>query len=104
MNGSAARGRRLFVEQCAVCHETAPEFHKDGPSLAGVFDRKAGSAPYFTGYKGLRGATFVWTAERLDAWLSDPRGFLGGRDTRMTAQVKDAAQRADLIAYLATLN
>src|SRR5512144_607468 len=54
--GSVERGRSVFESQCAVCHATAPEFHKEGPSLAGVYGRRAGTAPFFAGYKALRGA------------------------------------------------
>ena len=101
--GSVERGRSVFESQCAVCHATAPEFHKEGPSLAGVYGRRAGTAPFFAGYKGLRGAHFVWDERTLDAWLADPRGFLGGRNTAMTLRLNDADQRADVIAYLKNL-
>jgi cytochrome c len=101
--GSVERGKVVFENQCAVCHATTPEFHKQGPSLAGVYGRRAGTAPFFAGYRGLRGADFVWDERTLDAWLADPRGFLGGRDTAMTFRLGDAGQRADVIAYLETL-
>jgi cytochrome c len=101
--GDKERGKAVFESQCAVCHETAPEFHKEGPSLAGVYGRRAGTAPFFAGYKGLRGADFVWDERTLDAWLADPRGLLGGKNTAMTLRLNDAGQRADVIAYLKTL-
>jgi cytochrome c2 len=85
---------------CAVCHSLAPEFHKEGPSLSGFWGRKAGTAPFYGGYQSLKGATFVWNNTTLDAWLADPRGMTGGKDTKMTVRVTDADQRADLIAYL----
>jgi len=100
--GSIERGEAVFENQCAVCHATAPEFHKEGPSLAGVYGRRAGTAPFF-GYKGLRGADFVWDERTLDAWLADPRGLLGGKNTAMTFRLNDADRRADVIAYLKTL-
>ena len=101
--GSAANGKVLYDKQCLVCHDVAPEFHKEGPSLSGVYGRRAGTAPYFGKYKALKGADFDWDGESLDRWLADPRGFLGGRDTGMTLRIEDARQRADLIAYLKTL-
>lgn len=57
----------------------------------------------FAGYKGLRGADFVWDERTLDAWLADPRGLLDGKNTAMTLRLNDAGQRADVIAYLKTL-
>ena len=100
---SASRGADIYNRQCLVCHATAAEFHKEGPSLAGVYGRKAGAAPFFAGYKGLKGADFVWNETTLDTWLADPRRLLAGRDTGMTLRVADPAQRADLIAYIRTL-
>lgn len=90
----------MFAKQCAVCHTLAPEFHKEGPSLAGFWGRKAGTAPFFGSYQALKGAGFTWNDDSLDAWLLDPRGMTGGKDTKMTVRVTDAADRADLIAYL----
>jgi len=101
-SGSAARGEVLYRKHCLVCHAIEPEFHKEGPSLAGVYDRRAGTAPFFA-YKALKGSTAVWTDANLDAWLADPRAFLQGRDTGMTLKVDNPAERADLIAYLRTL-
>jgi cytochrome c2 len=101
--GSVETGRELFQKQCAVCHAVAPEHHKEGPSLAGFYGRRAGTAPFFTAYKSLKGANFVWDDSSLDAWLADPRGFVGGKDTGMTLKVDDPGQRAALIAYMRTL-
>ncbi len=99
----AALGAKLFQAQCAVCHTTIPEYHKEGPSLAGVYGRRAGTAPFFAGYKSLKGSTVVWNDHTLDAWLADPRAFGDGKDTKMTVKVDDPAQRAALISYLRTL-
>ncbi|HYN37827.1 MAG TPA: c-type cytochrome [Rhodospirillales bacterium] len=101
--GSAASGRAVYEKQCLVCHDTAPEYHKEGPSLSGVYGRRAGTAPFFAGYKGLKGADFIWDTDRLDRWLADPRSFLQGRNTGMTLIITDPGQRADLIAYMKTL-
>lgn len=101
--GSSDKGKAVFEHQCAVCHSTVPEFHKEGPSLAGVYGRRAGKAPFFAGYKGLRGSDIVWDERTLDDWLADPRALLSGKNTTMTLRLDDPGQRADVIAFLKTL-
>jgi cytochrome c len=96
-------GKAVFDHKCAVCHSTIAEFHKEGPSLAGVYGRRAGTAPFFPGYRGLVGSDVIWTEKTLDAWLADPRAFLDGRNTTMTFRLTDPAERASVIAYLKTL-
>lgn len=100
--GDARRGADIFASECAVCHSIRPGWHKEGPSLAGVYGRRAGSAPEFTGYRALRGMDVVWGDQSLDAWLADPKSF-SGRDSAMPVKLVDAQVRADVIAYLRSL-
>ena len=97
--GDVDRGAEVYEKRCLVCHAVTPEYHKDGPSLHGMFDRKAGTAPFYGRYKALRGASFEWNEETLDKWLADPKGFLG-KNTKMTLVLTDPQERADVIAYL----
>lgn len=100
--GDARRGAEIFQRSCAVCHSPIPGLHKEGPSLAGVFGREAGSVPFFANYRALRDSDVVWDARTLDAWLADPQGFTG-RAAAMTVKLADGEARADVIAYLRTL-
>ena len=93
------RGRALYRENCSACH--APDFNGAGPAHRGVVGRLAGTVPGFTYSPALKDAGFVWTPERLDRWLTDPEAVRPGQ--RMGVSVADAAERADLIAYLRTL-
>lgn len=97
--GGAVRGARVF-QQCAACHSVQPGQHMTGPSLAGVFGRKAASVPGFDRYSdALRQSNIVWTPEALEKWIANPRAMVPG--TAMTfAGIRDASARADLIAYL----
>ena len=72
-----------------------------GPRHAGVLGRRAGAVPGFAYSPALQAAGFRWDAVRLERWLADPEALVPGQ--RMGYSVADAAVRADLVAYLATL-
>ena len=96
--GDAGRGEARFAD-CAACHATQPGVNNVGPSLAGVFGRNAGTAADFRYSPALKRSGIVWTAESLDMFLADPQKMVAGN--RMPyAGMPDAADRADLIAYL----
>jgi cytochrome c len=74
-----------------------------GPSLAGVWQRKAGTAPGYERYSdALKRTGAVWSETTLDAWLRDPAAFAPGNFMK-TPGIEDAAARSDLVAYLKTL-
>ena len=95
----AAAGEKLFVK-CKSCHqvgETAK--NATGPELNGLFGRKAGSVEGFKYSPAMAAAGFTWDDAGFAAFLQDPKGKVPG--TKMMAgQTKDAAQIADLAAYL----
>jgi cytochrome c len=100
--GDPEAGRAIFNRQCMVCHAVQAGQNKVGPSLAGVFDRPAGEAPKFNYSPAMKEANKTWDAATLDSYLADPRGYIPG--ARMIyAGLKDNEQRANVIAYLATL-
>jgi cytochrome c len=92
----------VFSSSCAVCHSVHAGWNKEGPALAGVFGRRAGTAPGFTRYLALRGLDVFWSEATLDAWLADPKGFTG-RNSAMPTKLGDSQDRADVIAYLRRL-
>ena len=96
---SAAAGRELFATVCSACHEL--DRNKVGPPLDGVVGREAGSVNGYPYSAALAHAHIVWSAETLDKWLNDPRGFIPG--ATMPMSVPDAVRRRDIIAYLETL-
>ena len=99
VQGDPAQGARDF-RACAPCHSLAPNRNMSGPSLAGIFDRKAGRLDSFGRYSpALKSSTITWTDQTLDAWLADPAAAVPGN--RMTFPgIRDPKIRADLIAYL----
>lgn len=97
--GDAKRGAQLFG-QCMACHSVMPGDHQTGPSLAHVWNHKAGTAEGFTRYSdALKAAGITWNEAALDKWLANPAQMVPG--TSMTFPgIKEAQARQDVIAYL----
>lgn len=97
--GDVGRGERAF-RACVACHSLQPGRHLTGPSLAGIWGKKAATVDGFTRYSdALKSAQVIWNAVTLDAWLKDPGGFIA--KSRMTFRgIPKRAVRQDLIAYL----
>ena len=98
-SGDAARGERMY-RACAPCHALEPDRNMTGPSLAEIWNRKSGSLPSFPRYSpALKSSGIVWTDDTLDEWIKDPQHFIPG-NTMTFPGMKDASQRADLLAFL----
>ena len=101
--GDVGRGARLF-QNCAACHSVSPAEHMTGPSLAGVWQRRAGTAEGFARYsEALKRTGAVWNEATLDAWLRNPAAFAPG-NLMNVAGIADAGARNDLIAYLKAIS
>lgn len=96
-----AAGRTAFA-QCSACH-SVDGTNGVGPSLKGVVGRKAGSFPGFRYSRAMKGAGFKWDDKTLAAYLADPQKVVPGNVMPFSG-VADEKQRADLVAYLMTLN
>jgi cytochrome c len=98
-DGNPARGQRVFGA-CAACHSLQPDQNMTGPSLANLWNRKAGSLSSFNRYSpALKSANIEWNDKTLDEWINDPQHVVPGN--QMTyAGIKNAQQRADLLAFL----
>src|SRR3954451_16920763 len=76
--GDAKRGAQVFG-QCMACHSINDGEHLTGPSLAHVWNRKAGSAEGFQRYsEALKRSGVTWDAANLDKWLAGPEKFVPG--------------------------
>lgn len=97
--GDVAHGAQLF-RACGACHSLVPDQSMTGPSLAGVWERKAGTLASFERYSpALKSSGIVWDAGTLDAWLTAPDKLVP--DNRMPFKgIGDRTARADIIAFL----
>jgi len=97
--GNATRGQRVFGA-CAACHSLQPDQSMTGPSLAELWNRKAGSLASFGRYSpALKSANIVWNDKTLDDWIANPQHLVPGNEMTFDG-IKDARQRADLLAFL----
>ena len=102
--GDAANGKELFLASgCPACHGVTKEDNaKVGPNLVGVVGRKAGTTQSLLGpSENMKKYGVTWSAETLDEFLVNPSAKVPG--TAMAGILTDPQQRADVIAYLATL-
>jgi cytochrome c len=89
---------------CIACHS----FNEGGkaglgPNLYGVVNAPHGHMDGYAYSAALKAKAGPWTFAELNAWLTKPAAYAPG--TKMTfAGIKDAQQRAEVIAYLNTLS
>jgi len=102
-DGDPVRGQRLFQQRCGLCHTAGPDDGDggQGPPLAGVVGRRAGTAPNFNFTAALTQSAKIWTPAELDRFLAAPGKDIPG--TAMPISTPSSKDRADLIAYLATV-
>ena len=86
---------------CAACH-SADGKNGLGPTLKGVYGRKAGSAAGFRYSPAMKKAATVWDDKSLDNFLADAQKAIPG-NVMPYPGVPDAAQRAEIIDYLKTV-
>jgi cytochrome c len=97
--GNPGRGQRVYGA-CAACHSLEPDRNMTGPSLADLWNRKAGGLASFHRYSpGLKSSGIVWNDKTLDEWLKDPQHLVPGNTMTFQGIGKDQ-QRADLLAFL----
>jgi len=96
----AYRGRTTFEKRCSGCH--ALDKTKIGPPLRGVYGPNAGKDPQFAYSEAVRKTSVTWDESTLDRWLTDTESVIPNND--MAFRLNDAADRADIIAYLRQLS
>jgi cytochrome c len=96
--GDPVRGEARFQE-CAACHKLEAGANEVGPSLHGLFTRKAGELTDFRFSPAMKRSGIEWTPETLEKYIADPQAMVPAN--RMPyAGMASANDRADLIAYL----
>lgn len=99
----ASAGKALFDRICQNCHSVEIGVNKVGPSLWNVVGRQPAAVPDFVYSDGMKANKAAWTLPALDAYLADPRGDIHGVKMFFKG-LPEPKDRADVIAYLQTLN
>ena len=108
-DGDAKRGKKVF-NKCKACHKLVAGKKAVGPSLHGMFGRKAAMVKKFKYSKDMKAAAakgLVWTDETFLDYMKNPKKFIGKQigkkkaKTRMAFNgLKKEKDRVNLLAYL----
>lgn len=100
-SAEADKGARLF-RQCSACHKLEAGANGTGPYLHGVVGRAKAAVDGFNYSDTLASMGGEWTPENLSGFLESPRNYAPGTSMGYSG-MRDVEDRANLIAYLATI-
>lgn len=107
--GDAAKGKKVF-NKCKACHKLAANKKAIGPSLHGMFGRKAGTLAGYKYSKDMKAAGakgLVWDDKTFGEFITKPKKYLGGvlgkkkGRTKMSFNgLRKAKDRDNLLTFL----
>jgi cytochrome c len=100
-NAELEPGERQFARKCSVCHTLTPDDgNRAGPTLYGVFGRRAGTLPGYPYSRALVQSDLVWNEKTIsDLFDHGPDVVTPG--SKMPIQhLKSTAERNALVAFL----
>ena len=102
--GDVARGADAFKTECAACHTVVQGgANRVGPNLWGIFGTTAAeSRGTFRFSAPMQRSGLVWDEATLVRYMLSPRRVVPGTSMSFPG-VDDAAEAADIAAYLATM-
>ena len=94
-------GERQFARKCSICHSLTPDSQRRaGPTLHGVFGRKAGTLEGYLYSETLQDSDIIWNDETINALFDQgPDHYIPGSKMPMQ-RIAEPQDRTDLIAFL----
>ena len=105
-NADVAAGEDYFKKKCTTCHVGEKGgANKTGPALWNIVNRPIASKADFNYSSAMKDFANgqKWDYEHLNGFLYNPKKYIKGTIMAYAGTKKDS-QRADLVAYLRTLN
>jgi len=100
-SGNLSLGERQFARKCSICHTlTKNGANRAGPTLFGVFGRRAGTLPGYSYSSALKKSDIVWSEQTIERLFQEgPEHFTPG--SKMPLQkIADAKLRGALVEFL----
>jgi cytochrome c len=103
-DANVEKGKALYVQQCFTCHTVDKGgVNKVGPNQWDIVGRKKASHEGFSYSSALQAKGGEWTYEDINHMIFKPQAFVRGTKMAFAGLPKEQ-DRADLIAYLRTMN
>jgi cytochrome c len=93
-------GQTAFNTSCRTCHTMKEGDHRQGPSLAGIVGRKAGSQSGYNYSSSMKESGITWDAATLDRFIANPDQVVSGNTMKPYGGITDAAQRKTIVEFL----
>ena len=100
-SGDAKEGEKVFAK-CRACHSVEAGKNGVGPSLNGVFGRKAGTLEKYAYSKAMTEKGVVWDEKTIAAYIADPKAYIPG-NKMIFPGLKKESEVENLLAYLKSL-
>ncbi len=96
-----SNGERQFLRKCSICHSLGQDGQRRaGPSLNGVFGRRAGSRADYSYSPALTDSDIVWADDTIDQLFEVGPEVLTPGSKMPMQRIASPEDRADLIAFL----
>jgi cytochrome c len=93
-------GQTAFNNSCRTCHTVKEGDNRQGPNLAGIVGRKAGSLPDYNYSSSMKQSGITWDETNLDQLIANPDQVVKGNSMKPYGGITDAAQRKTIIEFL----